>query len=157
VRRSIDHRLARVRRRERLFQVAAGPQPGDGQRLFEALPERRRGARARAAELAGQDLEAFERGGVVIECPRGAQPPLDGRAVAFGQVLEHVALLWRTQRCTGVWMLSTSRTAFLSAVAPSRTQTTPCSTSRPRSTRLASSVVATVAFSVEPSHSRADA
>src|SRR4051812_13911297 len=33
------------------------------------------------------------------------------------------------------------------------TTSTPCSTSRPRSTRLASSVVATVAFSVEPSHS----
>src|SRR3954451_11769059 len=61
--------------------------------------------------------------------------------------------LWRTQRCTGVWTPSTSRIALRSALAPSITHSTPCSTSRPRSMRLASSVVATVAFSVEPSHS----
>ena len=52
-----------------------------------------------------------------------------------------------------MWTPSTSRTALRSALAPSMTTSTPCSTSRPRSTRLASSVVATVAFSVEPSQS----
>jgi hypothetical protein len=48
---------------------------------------------------------------------------------------------------------STSRTALRSALAPSMTTSTPCSTSRPHSTRLASRVVATVAFLVEPSQS----
>src|SRR3954451_7492988 len=56
-------------------------------------------------------------------------------------------------RCTGVWPPNTSRTALRSAWAPSRTTSTPWSTSRPRPVRLASSVVATVAFSVDPSHS----
>jgi len=40
-----------------------------------------------------------------------------------------------------------------SAFEPSRTNSIPCSGSRPRSTRSASSAVATVAFSDEPSQS----
>ena len=48
---------------------------------------------------------------------------------------------------------STSLIALRSALAPSITHSTPCSRSRPRATRLVSSSLATVAFSVEPSHS----
>src|SRR5215210_501443 len=56
-----------------------------------------------------------------------------------------------TQRWTGVWTPSTSRTALRSALAPSSTQSTPWEVSRPRSTRSASSPVATAAVSAEPS------
>src|SRR3954463_12139149 len=49
-------------------------------------------------------------------------------------------------------MPKTSLTAFLIALAPSSTTSTPWSTSRPRPVTFESSVVATVAFSVEPSH-----
>ena len=48
---------------------------------------------------------------------------------------------------------NTERTAFLSALDPSSTNSIPCSGSRPRSTRSDSSAVATVAFSVLPSQS----
>jgi hypothetical protein len=61
--------------------------------------------------------------------------------------------LWRTQRRTGAQVPKTSRIALRSALAPSMTNSTPCSASRPRSTRSDNSAVATVAFSVEPSHS----
>src|SRR5947209_1969959 len=56
------------------------------------------------------------------------------------------------QRCTGT-SPNTDRTALRSAFDPSSTNNIPCSGSRPRSTRSESSAVATVAFSVLPSHS----
>jgi hypothetical protein len=47
---------------------------------------------------------------------------------------------------------NTERTALRNAFDPSITNSIPCSGSRPRSTRSDSSAVATVAFSVDPSH-----
>jgi hypothetical protein len=46
-----------------------------------------------------------------------------------------------------------SRTAFLKALEPSSTHSTPWVVSRPRSTRSESRAVATMAFSVDPSQS----
>ena len=46
-----------------------------------------------AVQLGRERLEAVERERVVVGGPRAAQPGLDGRAVALGQVLEHVAFL----------------------------------------------------------------
>src|SRR5664279_5070834 len=48
---------------------------------------------------------------------------------------------------------NTLRTALVSAVAPSNTNSTPPVVSRPRSTRSASSAVTSVVFSVSPSYS----
>jgi hypothetical protein len=45
-----------------------------------------------AVELAGQAAQPLERLLVVVERPRGAQPPAQGRAVALGQMIEDVAL-----------------------------------------------------------------
>ena len=45
----------------------------------------------RASQLAGERFEAVERDGVICELPGGAQPALDGRPVAFGEVIEDVA------------------------------------------------------------------
>ena len=59
--------------------------------LGEALSERRRGAGMGVRELAGERGEAFERDGVIGELPSGPQAPLDGRPVAFGEVIEDVA------------------------------------------------------------------
>src|SRR5215210_672471 len=59
---------------------------------------------------------------------------------------------WRTWPLEAVYPIVYFDALRVSAFAPSSTTSTPCSTSSPRSTRLASSVVATVAFSVEPSH-----
>ena len=59
--------------------------------LLEALLERGGGAGVRALQLAGEPAEALEGGGVVGELPGRPQSPLDGRAVALGQVVEDVA------------------------------------------------------------------
>ena len=61
--------------------------------------------------------------------------------------------LWRWQRCTSACSPKTSLIARRSALPPSMTNRIACSGSRPRSTRSASSVLASVAFSVDPSHS----
>ena len=61
--------------------------------------------------------------------------------------------LWRWQRWTSACSPKTSLIARRSALPPSITNKIACSGSRPRSTRSASSVRASVAFSVEPSHS----
>ncbi len=61
--------------------------------------------------------------------------------------------LWRWQRCTSACSPKTSLIARRSALPPSMTNRIACSGSRPRSTRSASSVRASVAFSVEPSQS----
>jgi len=47
----------------------------------------------RSVELAGELAEAVACEGVVLVGPGAAHPGLDGRAVAFGQVLEDVAFL----------------------------------------------------------------
>src|SRR4051794_508137 len=60
--------------------------------------------------------------------------------------------LWRTQRCTATGP-NTSLTAARSALLPSSTTKTPCSTSRPLPTRSESRCAVTVLFSVEPSQS----
>ncbi len=69
----------------------------------------------------------------------------------FRQVIEDVALLVTDASARPVHAPSTSRTAFLSALEPSSTQSTPWVVSSPRATRSAKGAVATVAFSVEPS------
>ena len=53
--------------------------------------QRAGGAGVETLELGRERLEAVERERVVVGGPRAAQPGLDGRAVALGQVLEHVA------------------------------------------------------------------
>ena len=60
--------------------------------------------------------------------------------------------LCRTQRWTGTSSPNTCRIALRSALEPSITNSSPCSTSRPRETRSDSSALATVAFSVLPDH-----
>ena len=61
--------------------------------------------------------------------------------------------LWRWQRCTSACSPNTSLIALRSALPPSITNRIACSGSRPRSTRSASSIATSVAFSVLPSHS----
>ena len=61
--------------------------------LGEAFAQRRGGAGVGVRELAGQRLEALDRGLVRLELPGRAQPPLDVRAVALGEVIEDVAFL----------------------------------------------------------------
>src|SRR6266540_6702084 len=46
-----------------------------------------------ALELTGQRLQAIEGAVVVVVDPGGPEPALDGRAVALGQVVEHVSFL----------------------------------------------------------------
>src|SRR4051812_4096098 len=60
--------------------------------LVQALTQRRRSARVRALQLARQALQSVKRDGVIVERPCGAQPALDRRAVALGEVVEHVPL-----------------------------------------------------------------
>ena len=61
--------------------------------------------------------------------------------------------LWRWQRCTSACSPNTSLIALRSALPPSITNRIACSGSRPRSTRSASSIETSVAFSVLPSQS----
>jgi len=46
-----------------------------------------------AVELPREQLQVGERPVVIVKLPCPAQPALHRRAVAFGQVVEHVALL----------------------------------------------------------------
>ncbi len=59
--------------------------------------------------------------------------------------------LWRMHHRTGASWPNTDRIALRSAFPPSSTNTIPCYGSRPRSTKSASSAIATVAFWVDPS------
>jgi len=86
-----DRRLDRVRRGQRLVQLGMDPQALQRDRLGQALAQRRRGARVRVGQLAGERLQALDRGLVVGELPGGAQPPLDRGPVTFGEVIEDVA------------------------------------------------------------------
>ena len=86
-----DHRLARVGRLQRPFELAGDSQPGDGQRLLHALSEGSGGARVGAVEVERQRGELLERDGVVIVLPRLAELSLDCVAVAFGEVVENVS------------------------------------------------------------------
>ena len=106
----------------------------------------------RALELVGEPLELLQRAWVVGLAPRFAHPRLDRRPVALGEMAEHVALLVPQAALHGD-LADTERTALRSALEPSSTNSIPCSGSSPRSTRSDSSAVATVAFSVDPSHS----
>jgi hypothetical protein len=87
----LDHRLARVRRCERALEPAANTEAGDGERLLDALSERRGGAGVGAREFVGERAQSVEREVVVVERPRRAQPAADGVARVLGQVAEHVA------------------------------------------------------------------
>jgi len=72
-------------------QLGMDPQALQRDRLGQALAQRRRGARVRVGQLAGERLQALDRGLVVGELPGGAQPPLDRGPVTFGEVIEDVA------------------------------------------------------------------
>jgi hypothetical protein len=88
-----DHRLDRVRAGERAPELLMDAQTLQRDRLLEALAQRRRRPGMRPGQLAGECLQALDRGGVVGELPGRAQAPLDGGAVAFGEVIEDVAFL----------------------------------------------------------------
>jgi hypothetical protein len=49
-------------------------------------------------QLTGEQLQALEHRGVIVERPRLPKPAARERAIALGQVLEDVRALWRTQR-----------------------------------------------------------
>jgi hypothetical protein len=61
--------------------------------LGEAFSERRRGAGMRARELASQRVQTLQRDIVIGELPGRPQTPLEGRPVAFWEVIEHISLL----------------------------------------------------------------
>jgi hypothetical protein len=119
----LDHRLARVRRLQRLLQRSLHAEPSDGECLRHSFPKRGGGAWVGALELAAERAQLVERTLMVVARPRFAQPLFHQRPVAFGQVVEHVSLC-RTQRCTGTGPI-TSSIALGSVLAPSITQSTP--------------------------------
>jgi len=87
-----DHRLDRVRRGERLPELLIDAEALQRDRLLKALAQRRGGAGVGVLELAGKRLEALDRGLMAGQLPGGAEPPLDDRPVAFGEVIEDVSL-----------------------------------------------------------------
>ncbi len=90
----LDHRLAGVGRLERaLERCRVIAEPGEGERLFDSFAQRAGGAGMRALELAGEPPELLERAGVIGRRPGAAEPLLDRRPVALGEMLEHVAFL----------------------------------------------------------------
>jgi len=89
----LDHRLARVGALERAPERAGDTEPGERQRLLHPFPERARGAGIRAVELARERSQLLKRPWVVVERPRPPQPLPHASPVAFGQMVDHVALL----------------------------------------------------------------
>src|SRR6188472_4784206 len=89
----LDHRFAGVGALERAPERARDAEPGERQRLLHPFPERAGGAGVRAVELAGESTKLVERTGVILERPRPAQALLDREPLAFGQMIDHVALL----------------------------------------------------------------
>src|SRR4029450_546346 len=89
----VDHRLARVRGRERALEPTADSESSDRQRLLHALAQGGGGARVRAGELVGEPTELIERAVVVVERPRLPKPAAHERTVTLGQVVQHVSLL----------------------------------------------------------------
>jgi hypothetical protein len=86
---------------------------------------------------------------VIADTPKDSE---DRRPVALGQMPDHVSLF--VTHTALDWDLAEHGSHGLpERLDPSITNSIPCSGSRPRSTRADSSAVATVAFSVEPSHS----
>ena len=89
----VDHRLARVGGFERAAELAVDPEPDHGQRLLHPLAQRAGSAGVGTFELAGEDLELFERSWVVGLPPRPAHPGLDLRPIALGEVPKDVPFL----------------------------------------------------------------
>src|SRR4051794_40967781 len=87
----LDHRLARVRGSERALEPATHLKPGDGQRFLQALTQRGSRPGMAVGELVGERAELLKRAVVVVERPGCPEAPSDERAVALGQVLEHVS------------------------------------------------------------------
>jgi hypothetical protein len=90
---ALDQRLAWVRALERALEGPADPEARERDGLLEALSQRAGGAGVGVRELVGELVQPVDGDRVVGLRPRRAQPPLDRRAVALGQVVEHVALL----------------------------------------------------------------
>src|SRR3954454_8945440 len=73
-----------VRAREPAPELPVDPEALQRHGLLESLAQRGGGAGMRAFELAGEDAEAVERGGMVGQLPGRPQAPLDRGTVAFG-------------------------------------------------------------------------
>src|SRR3954465_13478317 len=71
---AFDHRLARVGARERLVEVAADREAGQGERLLQAFAQGGGGAGMAAVELGSEDAQLLERPAVIGLSPRPAQP-----------------------------------------------------------------------------------
>ncbi len=85
--------LDQVGRAQGAVQRPAEPEPGDGERLIESLPQRGRRPRVLALQRVGQGAEP-----ALGECgaglaPRLAQGLVDARLQGLGQVIENVAPL----------------------------------------------------------------
>ena len=105
-----------------------------------------------AVELERQRVELLERASWSVSFHARRSLALTASRSRSGRWSSTLRSLCCTQRWTGTSLPNTCRTPFLSPFDPSITNSIPCSTSSPRSTRSASSAAATVAFSVEPSH-----
>ena len=130
-RHDLDHRLDRVRRRAACARAGRGsPSRCSVSVSCEALAQRGGGAGVGAVELAGEQARgASSRGRVVGRASRRARSRrLTAGAVAFGQVVEHVALLVADAALDRDAAPNTSSTAARSALPPSSTTSTPCST-----------------------------
>jgi hypothetical protein len=62
----------------------------------------------RSGAFVGERLQPAERGGAIVELPRCPQPPLEGRAVALGEVIEDIAFSLIS------WVLSSMKGRVLS-------------------------------------------
>ena len=90
------------------------------------------GAGVGAFELAGQRSQLLEGAVVIVLGPGSPEPAIDGGPVAFGQVVEHVAFLVTDAALHG-HLAEHGADPLRSALAPSITNSVPCSGSRPRS------------------------
>jgi hypothetical protein len=121
--------------------------PSERQRLLHPFPQRGGGAGVAAFELAGEQQQLVERASVIVERPRSPQPLLRQRPVA-GRWFEHVSFLV-PDAPPGPAPRRRRRGSRSGAPWRRRSRTgSPCSGSRPRSTRPESSAVTTFAFSV---------
>ena len=89
----LDHALARVRRAQRLGELAGDPEPHQRQRVLEAFAQRAGGVGPGPVELCGEQLEPLLGELGVGQRPRRAHPGADLVAVALGQQIADVALL----------------------------------------------------------------
>jgi len=68
---------------KRALEPAPDAEPDDGERLLKAFAQRGGRTRMRALQFIGEGLEALQRGRVIVERPRLAQPPAHEWAIAL--------------------------------------------------------------------------